>query len=336
MSEAPSERSTASEAPSERSTASEVPSERSTASETSSERSTAREAPSERSPVLEAPAARGPWREAWTVFVRNRAAVVGLAVLTLIAALVAIGPLLYPVDPFDIVGAPFTPPGDADAWLGTDHLGRDILAGIVRGGRPTILVGVCAAKITTLIGVTVGALGGYYGGPVDGALGRVTAFFQVLPALLFAMVLITLFSPSLLTVTLAIGVVAWTSMARLTRAEFLRLKQLDFVRAARAIGARDRRIIWRTILPNALPPVIVAATLATGTAILFEAGLSFLGLTDPNVMSWGLMIGSSRNYLREAWWSVTFPGACVFLTVLGISLVGDGLNDAFNPKLRDR
>lgn len=280
--------------------------------------------------------ARSPWLEAWSVFRRNRAALIGLALLALIALMLAIGPLVYPVDPFDIVGSPMTPPGQADAPMGTDYLGRDILSGIVRGGRPTVLVGFCAAMITTVIGITIGSLSGYYGRGTDRVLGRVVEFFQVLPALLFAMVLITLFAPSLLTVIVAIGVVAWTGMARLTRAEFLRIRQLDFVRSARAIGASDARIILATILPNALPPIIVAATLATGTAILFEAGLSFLGLTDPNVMSWGLMIGSSRNYLREAWWAVTFPGICIFLTVLGISLVGDGLNDAFNPKLRQR
>jgi peptide/nickel transport system permease protein len=280
-------------------------------------------------------AARSPWREAWIVFRRNRAALIGLGLLGLIALMLTVGPLVYPVDPFEIVGSPMTPPG-AEAPLGTDYLGRDVLAGMVRGGRPTVLVGVCAAMITALIGITIGSLSGYYGRATDRALGRVVEFFQVLPALLFAMVLITLFTPSLVTVTVAIGVVAWPAMARLTRAEFLRLRQLDFVRSARAIGASDARIILHTILPNALPPIIVSATLATGTAILFEAGLSFLGLTDPNVMSWGLMIGSSRNYLREAWWAVTFPGFAIFLTVLGISLVGDGLNDAFNPKLRQR
>jgi peptide/nickel transport system permease protein len=280
--------------------------------------------------------ARSPWLEAWSVFRRNRAALVGLSLLGMIALMLLAGPLVYGIDPFEIVGSPMSPPGTDDAPLGTDYLGRDVLAGIVRGGRPTVLVGFCAALITACIGITIGSLSGYYGRATDRVLGRVVEFFQVLPALLFAMVLITLFAPSLLTVILAIGVVAWPGMARLTRAEFLRLKQLDFVRSARAIGASDARIILRTILPNALPPIIVSATLATGSAILFEAGLSFLGLTDPNIMSWGLMIGSSRNYLREAWWAVTFPGVCIFLTVLGISLVGDGLNDAFNPKLRQR
>ena len=283
------------------------------------------------------PRARGPWIEAWSVFRRNRAALVGLVLLGLIALVVVAGPLFYAVDPFEIVGSPKSAPGtEAEAPLGTDYLGRDVLAGMIKGGRPTLMVGFCAALITALIGITIGALGGFYGRAVDGVLGRVTEFFQVLPALLFAMVLITLFSPSLVTVTLAIGVVAWTSMARLTRGEFLRIKELEYVRAARSIGASNARIIWRIILPNAMPPIIVSATLATGSAILFEAGLSFLGLSDPNIMSWGLMIGANRNYLREAWWAVTFPGVAIFVTVLAISLVGDGLNDAFNPKLRTR
>jgi peptide/nickel transport system permease protein len=280
---------------------------------------------------------RGPWREAWSVFKRNYAALVGLGILLLVLVTAIAGPWIYSVDPFDIVAAPKTPPGtDADAVLGTDYLGRDLLAGLLRGGRPTLMVGFFAAMIATCIGITMGALGGYYGGKVDALLGRITEFFQVLPALLFAMVLVMLFTPSLVTVTIAIGFVAWTSMARLTRAEFLRIRQLEYVRAARAIGSSNARIIWGVILPNALPPIIVAATLATGTAILFEAGLSFLGLSDPNVMSWGMMIGSNRNYLREMWWAVTFPGVCIFLTVLAISLVGDGLNDAFNPRLRTR
>jgi peptide/nickel transport system permease protein len=286
--------------------------------------------------IAETPAkARSPWAESWTVFRRNRAALIGLALLSLVALGLILGPLFYNIDPFEIIGSPNTPPGGENP-LGTDYLGRDVLAGIVLGGRPTLLVGFCAALITTCIGITIGALSGYYGRMTDRVLGRVIEFFQVLPALLFAMVLITLFAPSFFTVTAAIGLVAWPSMARLTRAEFLRIRQLDFVRSARSIGASNLRIIVRTILPNALPPIIVSATLATGTAILFEAGLAFLGLTDPNIMSWGLMVGTARNHLREAWWAVTFPGLSIFITVLGICLVGDGLNDAFNPKLRQR
>jgi len=287
--------------------------------------------------IIEPPrAARSPWADAWSVFRQNRAAMLGLFLFTTIVAVALIGPLVYRVDPFDIIQAPHQPPGSEDVPLGSDYLGRDTLAGIIHGARPTLLVGASAALIAVVIGVSIGALSGFFAGRVDMLLGRVTEFFQVLPALLFAMVLVTLFGRKLTTIAIAIGVVAWTGVARLTRAEFLRLKQLDFVRATRSAGASNLRLIVHTILPNALPPIIVAGTLAAGTAILFEAGLSFLGLSDRNVVSWGLMIGSSRTYLREAWWAVTFPGTAIFLTVLAISLVGDGLNDAFNPKLRQR
>ena len=156
------------------------------------------------------------------------------------------------------------------------------------------------------------------------------------PLLLFAMVLVTLFGAKLSTITLAIGAVSWTSAARLTRAEFMRLRDLDFIKASRAAGAGNWHLILRVVLPNALPPIIVSATLAIGTAILFEGGLSFLGLGDPNTMSWGLMIGQNRNYVLDAWWAVTFPGAAIFLAVLAVSLVGDGINDAVNPRLRRR
>jgi peptide/nickel transport system permease protein len=249
----------------------------------------------------------------------------------------ALGPLLWPVAPFEIVGRPFTPPfEDATLPLGSDYLGRDILAGMVLGGRATLAVGLAAAAITVTIGLAVGALAGYFGGWIDEALSRFTEIFQVMPSLLFAMVLMTLFDPSLTTAIVAIGMVTWTSTARLARAEFMRLRKLEYVSAARALGAGHLRLMLREILPNAAPPLIVSATLIIGVAILFEAGLSFLGLSDPNVMSWGLMIGSNRKYMLDAWWAVTFPGLAIFLTVLGVSLVGDGLNDALNPKMHLR
>ena len=285
------------------------------------------------------PGARGPGREALIMFCRNPGALAGAVVFLLILALTLVGPWLYPVDPFEIVWAPLTSPGDEFAQgvpLGTDYLGRDVLAGIVHGGRATLAVGSAAALLTVLIGVGMGALAGYHGGWVDGLLMRVTEFFQVLPPLLLAMVLVTLFSPTLTTIAVAIGVVSWPGVARLARGEFLRLKQLDYVKAARAAGAGSGHLILRVILPNALPPLIVTAALTVGVAILFEAGLSFLGLGDPNIMSWGLMIGANRDYIRDGWWAVTFPGAAIFLTVLSVSLMGDGLNDAFNPRLRER
>jgi len=277
-----------------------------------------------------------PGVQALRMLLRNPSAVAGLLLLALILTVTIVGPWVYPADPFEIRVAPLTPPFSQEAWLGSDYLGRDVLTTLVYGGRATLLVGAVAALLSVLIGITLGSMAGYYGGTVDALLTRVMEFFQVLPALLFAMVVVSLFKPTLVTVTLAIGIVSWTGTARLTRAEFMKYRGLEFVRAERAIGARHARIIWKVILPNALPPLVVSAALAVGAAILFEAGLSFLGLGDPNQMSWGLMIGSSRLYVLSCWWAVAFPGVAIFLTVLAVSLIGDGLNDALNPKLRDR
>lgn len=284
---------------------------------------------------IEAPV-DGPWREATRLFMRNPSAIAGLVLLGLVLLVAIAGPWVMGADPFEIRAAPLTAPFSEEAILGTDYLGRDVLTTLVYGGRATLLVGAIAAILSVSIGITLGAMAGYYGGRVDAVLMRITEFFQVLPALLFAMVVVTLFSPSLITITLAIGVVSWTGTARLTRAEFMKYRNLEFVRAERSIGASHARIIWQVILPNALPPLIVSATLAIGAAILFEAGLSFLGLGDPNQMSWGLMIGSNRQYIFSGWWAVAFPGAAIFVTVLGVSLIGDGLNDSLNPKLRER
>lgn len=281
--------------------------------------------------------ALSPWREAWRVFRANKAALLGLGLLTAVVLTLLLGPGWYGVAPFDIVAPPFTEPfTDRKVLLGTDYLGRDVLAGVLIGGRATVMVGLAAATVAVGIGVTVGALAGFFGGWVDLALSRLTELFQVLPALLFAMVLVTLFQPSLTVVVFAIGIVAWTGTARLARAEFMRLRHLEYANAARAMGAGPLRLMLREILPNALPPLIVSATLIIGSAILFEAGLSFLGLSDANVMSWGLMIGSNRRNILECWWAVTFPGAAIFVTVLAVSLIGDGLNDAFNPRLHLR
>jgi peptide/nickel transport system permease protein len=286
--------------------------------------------------VVVAESSPSPARQAWRMFARNRAAMAGLFMLLLIALATVIGPMVYPVAPGELVWMPFTPPGKSAYVLGTDFMGRDLLAGLIHGARVTLAVGAAAAAITVVIGVTVGALAGFYRGSVDSLLMRVTEFFQVLPSLLLAMVVVMLFSASVLNITLAIGVVSWTPVARLARAEFLRLREMDYVKAERSIGASDMRLIWSVILPNAAPPLIAAAALCVGTAILFEAGLSFLGLSDPNTFSWGRIIGDNRPYILQSWWAVTFPGLAIFMTVLGISLVGDGLNDAMNPKLRER
>ena len=277
-----------------------------------------------------------PVKEIFQTFFKSYSAVTGLIILIGIAVMGFIGPLFYPTDPFDMVWMPFSPPGADGFLLGTDYLGRDILSQIINGARVSIAIGFSAALVSCFIGVGIGSFAGFYGGWVEETLMRLTEFFQVLPTLLFAMVIVALFGSSVLSITLAIGAVSWASVARITRSEFLRIKELDFVLASRASGSNNLALIFRVILPNAAAPIIVQSALLVGAAITFEAGLAFLGLSDPNVISWGQVIGSNRIYILDATYTVTIPGIAIFITVLAISLVGDGLNDALNPKLRSR
>ena len=277
-----------------------------------------------------------PTREMFAAFFKSYSAVTGLIILILITIMGFFGPLIYPIDPFDMVWMPFSPPGNEGFLLGTDYLGRDILAQIINGARVSIAIGFSAALVSCCIGVGIGSFAGFYGGWIEEILMRITEFFQVLPTLLFAMVIVALFGSSVLSITLAIGAVSWASVARITRSEFLRIKELDFVAASRASGSKDLNLIFAVILPNAAAPIIVQTALLVGAAITFEAGLAFLGLSDPNVVSWGQVIGANRTYILNATYIVTFPGLAIFVTVLAISLVGDGLNDALNPKLRSR
>ena len=280
--------------------------------------------------------ARHPALEVFSMFIANRAALVAMVVLMVIILAAIIGPMVYKTDPFEMVWAPFTPPGTEGFILGTDYLGRDLLAGLLHGGRVSITIGLVAALMSVFIGISFGAFAGYYRGYVEEVLMRITEFFQVLPTLLFSMVIVALFGASLQMITIAIGLVSWTAVARITRGEFLRIRELEYVTASRSAGATDLKLIFQVILPNALPPIIVQAALMVGSAILFEAGLAFLGLSDPNVVSWGQIIGSNRLYILDASYTVTVPGLAIFITVLAISLIGDGLNDALNPKLRSR
>lgn len=271
----------------------------------------------------------------WRRFRNNRAAVGGLVALAAVVALAIAGPMLYPVDPFDMVGQPSVPPG-GEQILGTDVAGRDLLAGLIHGGRISLLIGVMASLAATLVGLVLGAVAGYYGGRVDDVIMRTTEFFLTIPSFVLAVVLVAIFSPTILNITVAIAVVSWPSVARLARAEFLAHRDREYVQGCRAIGMPDREIILLQILPNALPPVIVVSSLMVATAILTESGLSFLGLGDPNQVSWGYMIGVARSVLRTAWWMAAIPGAMIVVTVLAINLVGEGLNDALNPRLKQR
>ncbi len=260
------------------------------------------------------------------------------AVLLLTLAIIALfGPTLRPGDPWDMAGAPtLWPLEDAGYPLGTDLMGRDIATGLISGARVSLLIGLVSSALSAVLGVTIGALGGFYRGWVDSLLGRITEVFQTVPKFVLAVVLVALFKPSVTTEVIAIGIVSWPATARLVRAEFMRLREREFVLAAETMGMSDWRLIFTQILPNALPPVVVVSTLTVANAIQTEAALSFLGLGDPNVMSWGTIIGAGRDQVIDAWYLCALPGAAIVIAVLAFNLLGEGLSDAVNPHLKQR
>ena len=270
----------------------------------------------------------------WQRFLSNPRVIVGLVWLAIVVVVALLANVLAPRDPFSIVATPFIPPSSA-FWLGTDSLGRDVLAGLMHGARTTLLISVVATLLAIALGTLIGAVAGYYGGWVDDVLMRITEFFQTIPSFLFAIVLIAVLSPSATNLVIAISVVSWPPITRVMRAEVLSVKSREFVQAAVVAGQRDSAILLTQVLPNTLSPLIVTGSLLVATAILVESALSFLGLGAPNQMSWGFMIGAGRSFLRDAWWLVTVPGVAILLTVLAINLVGEGLNDALNPRLAD-
>ncbi|MDP6216891.1 MAG: ABC transporter permease [SAR324 cluster bacterium] len=272
----------------------------------------------------------------WERFSKNKSAVFGLIILFLVILMAVIANWIYPDDPFRLAGKPMSSPGTNGFLLGSDTLGRDVAAGIAHGAKTSILIGLLATIAAVFIGIIFGALAGYYGGVIDDALMRVTEIFQTIPSFVFAILLVAIMKPSIESIVIAITVVSWPAVARLVRGEFMSLKNREFVQACHTLGMNDSRIMMREILPNCLSPVIVIGSLMVATAILIESGLAFLGLGDPNIMSWGFQIGAGRTMLRSAWWVCTFPGIAILITVLAINLVGEGLNDAFNPRLRER
>jgi peptide/nickel transport system permease protein len=270
-------------------------------------------------------------------FARRWTSPLGLGLFALVTAMAVSAPYVFPEDPFTMVTRPLLWPGENRSYvLGSDMLGRDLLAGIFHGARVSLLIGAAATAAALTAGVIVGALAGYHGGAVDDLLMRTTEAFQTIPPFVFVIVVVVIARPSIRSTILAIALVSWPAVARLVRAEFLTLRQREFVQACRAVGMGDTRIIVRQIVPNALPPIIVTASIMVATAILTESGLAFLGLGDPNVMSWGSMIGAGREMLRTEWYLTAIPGLAILLTVLALNLIGDGLNDALNPRLRDR
>ena len=271
----------------------------------------------------------------WRRFTRNKGAVAGMVVLAVVVIVALLGPWIAANDPWGMVQQPFlrpwTEPGFA---LGTDTLGRDILSGMIYGARISLLIGAVSTVVALLIGITLGAIAGYFGGLIDSALMRFTEIFQAVPSFALAIVLVAIFQPSVGSIVTAIAVVSWPPVARLVRSEFLTLRERDFVQAALLAGQSTPRIILTQILPNAMSPIIVMASLMVATAILLESSLSFLGLGDPNQMSWGYMVGSARTVLRQAWWMALFPGLAIVLTVLGFNLIGQGLQEVLDPQHR--
>jgi peptide/nickel transport system permease protein len=274
--------------------------------------------------------------DAVRAFLRHPSGMVGLVVLLIVVITAIIAPIVFPVSPWEMVSAPFTPLGEDGLLLGGDTLGRDVAAGVAYGARVSLVIGIASAMAAMVIGVTIGATSGYFGGKIDLVLMRMTELFQTIPAFVLAILLVATFNPSLLTIILTIGAVSWPPLARLTRAEFLRLRHREFVEAALCQGEGTLRIVLGHILPNAISPILVVTSLTVATAILLESALSFMGLGDPNLMSWGFMIGAGRTVIRNAWWMSVFPGLAILITVLAINLFGEGLSDVLNPRVSRR
>ena len=264
---------------------------------------------------------------------RNPSLLLGFLILLSVIGVALTADRLFPGDPQDMLGAPTLWPGqDVEFPLGTDTLGRDVASGLAHGARVSLLVGVSAAAIGLAIGTLIGAVAGYFGGWLDIVLVRLTELFQTVPTFLLVIVIVAIGQPSAPVIALAIGVAAWATVARLVRAHFRSLSEAEFIAAARSLGYAAPRIIFCEILPNALAPVIVTGSLMVANAILTEAGLSFLNMGDPNLISWGSMIGDGRPLLRTSWFLCALPGGAIALTVLSLNLLGDGLNDVLNPR----
>jgi peptide/nickel transport system permease protein len=290
-------------------------------------------------------ASRAESRE-WLAFLRRlasrRTALFGLIVVGVVVVTAVASPLISPFDPTeqDLGDLRLKPPGFRDAAgrvhpLGTDHLGRDLLARVVYGARPALLVGFAAVVISGVIGMATGLIAGYFGGRLDDALMRLADIQLAFPFILLAIAVIGVLGPSLTTIIVVIGVSSWVVYARIVRSAVLSLREREFVQAALALGGGDGRVVLRHILPNALTPWLVVATLDMARVIVIESALSFLGLgVQPPTPTWGGMLADGRVYISTAWWLATFPGLAILVTVLGINLFGDGLRDTLDPRLK--
>lgn len=274
------------------------------------------------------------WSLTWYRFRRHKMAMISLAVLLILYFIAIIAPFIAPHDPMDIhVGPRFAPPS-REFPAGTDRLGRDLYSRILWGSRTSLSVGFVAAGVAIVIGTIVGAIAGYFGGVVDDVLMRICEVIMAIPTFFLLLTVVAIFERSMLNIMLVIGFTSWPSAARLVRGQFLSLREMDYVEAARSIGAKNSRITMWHILPNAMAPIIVSTTLRIGGAILTESSLSFLGLGITNPPSWGSLLEGGRHTLTVAPWMVMIPGALIFVTILAYNFVGDGLRDALDPRLK--
>lgn len=269
---------------------------------------------------------RAPRRPAWSTTLPG---LVGLVLTLTVLAVAVLADAIAPHDPFAPVGAALQPPSAAFP-MGTDDLGRDVFSGVVVGARASLTIGLAVAALVAAIGVTVGVVSGYLGGLVDDILMRITEAVQVIPRFFLAIVVIALVGPGTDRLVLVLGLTSWVMVARVVRSETLPLRHFEFVEAARALGGSTPRILARHILPAVLPSTITYVTLMVGQAILIEASLGFLGLGDPSVMSWGVLAGNAQPFIRAGWWLALFPGGAIAVTVLGISLLGDGVTQGLH------
>ena len=271
----------------------------------------------------------------WKRFCKNKAAVGGMAVLIIIILAAVFANQISPYTPYNNSFPVKTAP-NAVNLCGTDELGRDVLSRTIYGARVSLIVGVAASLLSTVIGVIIGCVAGYTGHFTSTALLKVTEVFQMLPMFFVGILLSSIFGPSLMLIVMVIGLMGWPSCARIVRGEFLSLREQEFVTAARSIGCGKINTMFHEIMPSVIPQIIVNASMRMATAIMMEATLNFFGCGDPVMVSWGKLLNDSRSFLRAAPWASIVPGIAVLITVLSINLVGDGLNDALNPKLRER
>jgi peptide/nickel transport system permease protein len=256
-------------------------------------------------------------------------------VVVFLSVVALLAPALAPFDPLTMGTQALSPPS-ARHLMGTDHLGRDVLSGVLWGLRISLIVGIASAIISVVVGIVIGSPAGYFRGRLDNALMRATDAFMVLPTFFLILLVVSVFGASIWKLIALIGITNWPPIARLVRAEFLSLREREFILAARTVGVSHFTIMLRHILPNALPVVIPTISLRTAGAIITEASLSFLGVGDSNVVSLGQMLMHALQFMRMAWWTATFPGLTIFVIVLALNLMGDGLNDALNPRSREQ